>query len=330
MSSTTSLVQRTQQTAGQVATQLTPTSLSRINGSTTSISSPVAAAAPSLPKFDLTPLKSTLNAITPTKQSTPSQQASPAASTPGQWQHPRMQEVIRRRKSALFDSRNVRVVGLNVGFMVVSVIVPFVATSMLPQLWIVASEPYFSYSLYLLRAFFALNICLAFAPFFQPKDNCDDVPLTPSQRQLLGLPPMSRPATPQEQAQYVTPPRYSRSATPQSNNSNLRAQASSSPLSGRGLGTPLDGELLRRSFSGSPRPSPFGSPAGQSRRSSFARNASLSTPEFDAVGSSYTPTKNNKASVGLNSKWLYEKSRGSSRSSLSGLSGFGGGGSIFN
>lgn len=60
-------------------------------------------------------------------------------------------------------------------------------------------------------------------------------------------------------------------------------------------------------------------------------------------GSTGTPTKSNgattttpvgKASVGLNSKWLYEKGRGSPRSGGgsgggSGFAGFGGGGSVF-
>jgi nucleoporin POM34 len=50
--------------------------------------------------------------------------------------------------------------------------------------------------------------------------------------------------------------------------------------------------------------------------------------ELGAVG---TPTKSGKASVGLNSKWLYEKGRGSPRASFgAGLEGWGGGGSVFN
>ncbi|KAK3679868.1 hypothetical protein LTR78_000244 [Recurvomyces mirabilis] len=319
--STTALVQRAAHT-------LTPAS--NRNGSTNlNTASALTTATSILPKLSLTPSKSAGTVSSPQKPATPSQQPSPAISTPGQWQHPRMQEVIRRQNANRFDASNMRVIGLNVGFMVASIFIPHLAWNILPHPWILAAEPYSSYFLYLLRAFFTLNVVLAFAPLFRPKDNCDDVPLNPSQRQLMGLPPMSRPATPQEEAQYVTPPRYSRSATPQSNNS-LRAQASGSPLSGRGMGTPMDGSQLRRSFSGSPRPSPLGTPTGQNSRSSFGRNSPLSTPEFDAAGSISTPTKSNKASVSLNSKWLYEKGRASPRSSFSGLGGFGGGGSVFN
>lgn len=185
-----------------------------------------------------------------------------------------------------------------------------------PRALISSTQPYFHYLIWLLRLFFLGNILLAFAPLFQPQDNCEDVPLSAAQRQLLGLAPMSRPATPQEQGQWVTPPRYSksRSATPSSGNS-LRAQPSGSPLSGRG--PPLSGSQLRRSFSGSSLARP-----GSERGSPF------DTSDVDAAGNS-TPTKSNKASVPLNSKWLYEKGRGSPRNSFSGLSGFGGQGSVF-
>lgn len=203
-------------------------------------------------------------------------------------------------------------------------------TDSLPRTWLLSTEPYSTYTLYLLRLFFALNITLASLPLLRPQDPCEDIPLTPAQRHYLNLPPMTRPATPQEQEQYVTPPRYSRSATPQSNTSSLRGNASDSPLD----------SSLRRSTSGSPfgggqiqqqhRASPFGD--SNRRRLSFqsTRSSPLSTSEFDAVGSISTPTKSSKASVGLNSKWLYEKGRGSPRGSVgSGLAGWGGGGSVF-
>lgn len=124
----------------------------------------------------------------------------------------------------------------------------------------------------------------------------------------------------------------------------MRAFPSDSPL--RGRGSPMDGGSARRSFSGSPfgsqRPSllggsGFSSPVGDmrgasARRTSFnnsTRSSPLNTSDFDMAGNIGTPTKSNKASVGLNSKWLYEKGRGSPRGSMSGLSGFGGAGSVF-
>ncbi|KAK4544230.1 hypothetical protein LTR36_004440 [Oleoguttula mirabilis] len=310
--------------------------------STTTTSSPLTTVTSILPKLTLTPQKG--SATTAQKTGTPQQQPSPAVSTPGQWQHPRMDEVIRRQSSTNFDGSNMRIIGLNVALMLTSFLVPVVAYSALPRTWLLASEPYTLYTLYLLRAFFTLNLALALAPLFRPQDACEDIPLTPAQRHHLGLPPMTRSATPQEKEQYVTPPRYSRSTTPQSSSSSMRALASDSPLSGRNTSPALDGStgISRRSVSGSP----FGSqrPASplaaglrdgageQRRRLSFqsTRSSPLGTSEFDAVGSIGTPTKSGKASVGLNSKWLYEKGRGSPRASMNGgLAGFGGSGSVF-
>ncbi|KAK1073050.1 hypothetical protein LTR33_010076 [Friedmanniomyces endolithicus] len=322
--SATSLVQRIP-SASTVASVLTPSS------NNSKVASPLATVASLLPSLSLTPQKSkTSNTSTPQRPSTTQGDASPIA-TPGEWQHPRYQELVQRQNANRFDATNMRIVGMNTGFMATSILVPFLISLILPRSWLLIAEPYYTYTLFAIRLFFALNIVFAFTPLLKPRDNCDDVPLTPSQRQLLGLPPMSRPATPQEQQQYVTPPRYSRSATPQSNTSSLRAQGSGSPLNGRPLESSTS-QLRQRSVSGSPGlgPSPlaYGLKSG-GRRTSF-QSSPLSTPDFDAAGSISTPTKSGKASVGLNSKWLYEKGRGSPRSSLEGLSGFGGGGSVFN
>ena len=182
-----------------------------------------------------------------------------------------------------------------------------------------------TYPLLLLRAFLLLNIALACRPLLRKADTCEDIPLTPAQRQLLNLPPLSRPATPQEKDQYITPPRYSRSATP---NSSLRVAVSDSPLSGRSSTTPLDFRSPQRGSSGSPL-----TPSGAERRrlsynnnnNPSSRSSPLSTSEFDAAGLLATPTKvGQRASVGLNNKWLYERGRGSSgaRGSGSGSGGF--------
>jgi nucleoporin POM34 len=90
------------------------------------------------------------------------------------------------------------------------------------------------------------------------------------------------------------------------------------------------------SFRGSPG-SPFGSPlAGGGRRLSYnatasARGSPLSLSEFENIGGGglggsggglATPTKGgNKATLGLNNKWLYEKGRGSPGASLRGSPG---------
>ena len=171
-------------------------------------------------------------------------------------------------------------------------------------------------------------------PLCRQPDTCEDIPLSPDQRRLLGLPPMSRPATPQEKEQWVTPPRFSRSATPRSTSSSIRPEPSGSRLSGRG--TPLEGStsFLRRSISGSPFASSTQEPTigsgslysemlrsgGERRRLSYSntRSSPLSLSEFEEAGKSvHTPTKGSKASVGLNNKWLYEKGRGSPSSDVS-------------
>lgn len=159
---------------------------------------------------------------------------------------------------------------------------------------------------------------------------------------------MSRPATPAEEAQYVTPPRFSRTGTPRgsgSGSSSVRVNASGSP--GVGSGSPLSpfpsvGGQQRRRSSGSPL-TPSGSGIAGGRRSSFGLRSSplggaagFGGSEFDVSG---TPTKvvgNPRASVGLNNKWLYEKGRASpsSGSGSGAQSGFMGGsgwgtGSVF-
>lgn len=183
-------------------------------------------------------------------------------------------------------------------------------------------QPYPHYTLLAIRLFFCLVIALELRPLLKAKDMLEDIPLTPQQRHLLGLPASSRPATPDS---YVTPPRYQRSATPRS--------TSNSPLSGRGSSlnpsqqrsssdSPF-GQWYRRS-SGSPYGASYrqsgGSPYSQSplvqkalsNESGKRRTSSpLSLSEFEDAGKIGTPTKSSKASVQLNSKWLYEKGRGS-------------------
>ena len=71
--------------------------------------------------------------------------------------------------------------------------------------------------------------------------------------------------------------------------------------------------------------------SGSAERRRLSYN--FGTSEFDAGGSMMgtTPTKiNNRASVGLNSKWLYEKGRGSPGAVGVGVTGAGWGtGSVF-
>ena len=297
-----------------------------------------------LPTLDLTPLKDAAKTAA-NKLTTPSQQASPAlsvSSTPGQWRHPRMDEVVRRQNANSFDAGNMRIIVFHIALIAASFILP---QYVLPNVLTMLVDPFYTYILWLLRAFCATCIGHALLPLALKQDACEDIPLTPQQRQMLSLPPMSRPVTPQEQEQYVTPPRYSRSATPNSGSSarslsdSLRV-ARGSPLSGRG--SPLDASLRIEGspFGSSQRPgsdSPYSqSPLAAPRLRSAVRRQSSGSPraspldikEFEAAGSAANPAKSNRASVGLNSKWLYERGRGSPRASP-GISGWGTG-SVFN
>ncbi|KAI6913425.1 hypothetical protein KC334_g1438 [Hortaea werneckii] len=338
---------------------LTPTSRSPAQPQANTSPSPLAAA------------KSAVTSLTPSKSATPAtprqqQPSSPALSTPGAWQHPRMDEVLRRRDANRFDKRHMQMIALNLALLILTFLTSTLTRSILPRT-LLALPTYQSTTFYthlLLRAFLTLNIALSLAPLFRPQDPCDDIPLTDSQRYHLGLPPRTRPATPLEEKEYITPPRYSRNSTPQSDRggNSTRLFASESPLGTRSAGgSPLDGSL--RGGRGSLGGSPFGSSSQRRpsprQRSSFQGLTQRSSPlgglnnDVDGFGSSLlggstgTPTKSSgattttpvgKASVGLNSKWLYEKGRGSPRgagggggsgSSSSGFAGFGGGGSVF-
>ena len=159
---------------------------------------------------------------------------------------------------------------------------------------------------------------MATMPLWRTPDNFNDIPLTPSQRKLLGLDPnASRPPTPG--TQYITPPRYSyspgsRTSSPKSRNSGR----SQSPASMRGSPSAMS------QANGSPY-SPSASPLwqktvgnkDQSRRHSYGSPSPLGpgTPSKDlsVLGAPHTPSPSTGrgVSVGLNSKWLYERGRGS-------------------
>lgn len=298
-------------------------------------------------------------ALTPQKgTASPSRayDASPAISTPGRWQHPRMDEIVRRQNASCFNPADSKIVILNAAVIVFTFIAQpylnsYVSLAMLLDLLkltrpsipiqFIRNTPYANYSVYTLQIVLLINMAITLSPLFRRPDACEDIPLTPQQRHALGLPPMSRPATPQEEAQYVTPPRYSRSATPRSSfgsagsfADSLRVQARGSPLSGRG--SPLDGSInspfassRRGSLGGSPfsasplKDKMFGNSEMGRRGSMGSSRGSPMGADFDALSS---PAKSGRASVGLNSKWLYQKGRASP-----GLAGNGWGtGSVFN
>jgi nucleoporin POM34 len=187
-----------------------------------------------------------------------------------------------------------------------------------------------------------LNIIYALSPLFRRPDDLSDIPLTPSQRKLLGLPPSSAPPTPG--SVYSTPPRYVRTpsigGSPASIGSIGGGGLGNSPLGGRGGGgspatitgsggtgngsgsgarlggSPLSGSpLLQKSLGGAlgglgltgngQRRSSLGSPSPLGGGASAAKGGL-----FGDVGSGTpSPTNGKRSSVGLNSKWLYDRGR---------------------
>jgi nucleoporin POM34 len=292
-----------------------------------------------------------VSALTPQKgATTPSgaHNASPAASTPGRWQHPRMDEIVRRQNSSCFNPGDSRIVILN-GAVILAIFIaqPYLSAyapaiisplsskssklTFPPSIPIQAirNTPYTAYILHAIQLLLLTNMAITLAPIFRRPDTCEDIPLTPQQRHALGLPPMSRPATPQEEAQYITPPRYSRSATPRSSfgsagsfADSMRVQARASPLSGRGspnlnssIGSPFGSAARRASGSGSPYSA---SPLKDKvfNNSELGRRGSLGSSRGSPMGGDFdlmnSPgAKSGRASVGLNSKWLYQKGRNS-------------------
>ncbi|KAI7126347.1 hypothetical protein KC352_g32016, partial [Hortaea werneckii] len=214
-------------TASLLGNTLSPASRSPAQPQANTSPSPLAAA------------KSAVASVTPSKSPTPGtptqQPSSPALSTPGAWQHPRMDEVLRRRDANRVDKSHMQMIALNLALLILTFLTSTITRSILPRT-LLTSPTYQSTTFYthlLLRAFLTLNIALSLAPLFRPQDPCADIPLTDSQRYHLGLPPRTRPATPMEEKDYVTPPRYSRNSTPQSDRASLRMFASESPLGTR-------------------------------------------------------------------------------------------------
>ncbi|EKG19018.1 Nuclear pore complex component [Macrophomina phaseolina MS6] len=174
------------------------------------------------------------------------------------------------------------------------------------------------YLLWLVRAVLAVNGSVTLLPLFRTRDDIADIPLTASQRALLGLDPtVSTPGS------YITPPRYARSATPRSGDKLVYAGSPNSP-------SPFSSSLGFRDTS-SPY-SPIVSPLLQKavsgrRRNSFTRSQSAATTGTDlyeslgrgnkdnstAIPGTPTPLGGAKGpSVALTNRWMYERNRRSS------------------
>ncbi|KAI0205184.1 nuclear pore complex component-domain-containing protein [Astrocystis sublimbata] len=238
--------------------------------------------------------------------------ATPVTESPGTWQHPRLREITRRQEASTFGDKNIRLIIINISILILLVIMHSFIKKALPSK---RSAPhvwtYFRYTYYALLAAPTCTIAINLLPLVRGKDDISDIPLTPAQRQLLGLPPSSAPPTPG--SVYSTPPRYAR--TPSGSASANRRSFSSSPILNRspsnqgsptqalnasGAATPSH-QLLQRAMFGARRSS-FGSPSPLGV--SISSGASLfgggpDTPSPSPAGK--------KSSVGVNSRWRYEK-----------------------
>jgi nucleoporin POM34 len=169
--------------------------------------------------------------------------------------------------------------------------------------------------LFLIRVFFLVNMLVALYPLYRPRDDFTDIPLTPSQRALLGLDPKTAsPATPG--STYVTPPRYRLSSgsrnvsplglnkTPPSArgspfNATTKAQ-DTSPLS------PSASPLLHKAIKTGNRDS--GRRFSFDSTSSLGRSGLRDTSLFSGPPTP-SPTGGRRSSQIFTNKWLYEKSR---------------------
>ncbi|KAL4926059.1 nuclear pore complex component-domain-containing protein [Aspergillus undulatus] len=245
----------------------------------------------------------------PTPTSTPTPERS---QTPGKWRHPQLNEIVRRQHAGTFGDRNVRKLIWNG--------VALFATWTLGNTfrtysrWIQRTTELPTYpdlSLLILQLVFVFNILVALYPLFRPKDEISDIPLTPTQRALLGLNP-SATSSPTPATSYVTPPKYrvssSRAASP--------ASHSGSPLSNSASASSF---RFSSSTPFSPSPSPLlhkkAANGGRepTRRPSFGSSSPLNRispfKESIAMPATPSPAGGKRGSLGMNNKWLYERSR---------------------
>lgn len=166
-------------------------------------------------------------------------------------------------------------------------------------------HPFSYYAILIVQAIACWNIFAALYPLVRGKDDLSDIPLTPTQRALLGLGPASRPATPG--SHYITPPRYSRSTTPRSRSAS-GSPYSDSPLSGYG------GTATGASPSASPL---FQKAMGRDRRRPSYGSLSplglnnLAGQSSSSLGSAPMSVSRKDVSVSLPSRWVYERGKSS-------------------
>ncbi|PSR80586.1 nuclear pore complex component-domain-containing protein [Coniella lustricola] len=265
-------------------------------------------------------------AVTPYK--TPSAKSMPQTiESPGNWQHPRIEEITRRQNATVFTSDNVKTIVYNIAALFVVRFLQRINDDFGPRtLHTPDTRPAVWWAFCVVYMLPALNIVIACLPLVRRKDDLSDIPLTPAQRQLLNLPPSSKAPTPD--AVYSTPPRYSRTPSIRSSTSKLGGNDSQSNYEIMFVGSSSYGGSIN-SATASPLlaynrqqpPNPF-KPRHAIQTSSLSpatakllnqSTASFASSIFSRTPASPSPAGGKTISVGLNNKWLYERGRNSSK-----------------
>lgn len=171
-------------------------------------------ASPVTPKGGFAPKFGTPKFGTP--QTPKTTQATPQGTPTGSWTHPSV-KVVKQRSGISKEAMVKRVVYNALSWLVFVLIRSFVKRLFFD--WIAPTEllslpsddsPVWKYALYLqyfVQGVFATNILQALFYLVQPQDKYADLPLTQEQRELLGLPKLSKPT---EIKDIPTPPKYVR------------------------------------------------------------------------------------------------------------------------
>ncbi|KAJ5512691.1 Nuclear pore complex component [Penicillium fimorum] len=263
-------------------------------------------------------LPSTPNATPPLAPPTPEGNL-----TPGKWRHPQLDEIVRRQNAATFDQKNVKKLVWNGAALAMSWTFGSTFKNYSRQIFD-TNHLYQEIPLFIVQLFFVFNILVALYPLFRPKDDLSDIPLTPTQRSLLGLDPaVTPPATPG--TTYVTPPRYrlstSRKASPASRQSSPMSANASFSERRSSIGTPFSpasSPLLYKAMSNgamsnggreSVQRQSFGSQSFGSSASPLAQSNSFGESTSSMGPSTPSPLMGKRGNLGVKNKWLYERSR---------------------
>ncbi|KAK2733695.1 hypothetical protein FQN57_001975 [Myotisia sp. PD_48] len=241
-------------------------------------------------------------------------------SSPGTWRHPRLKEIVRRQHASRFSSRNVQLIVWNGGTLILTSFIGklFKQYSLALGSFLQIST-YPDATLLLIRLFLLCNIAYALYPLYRPRDEVSDIPLTPSQRALLGLDPNNTPpATPG--STYITPPRYrlstgsrrASSGSPTFLNSRDREVARNRRPSDSSQFSPSDSPLFQKGLRANNRDN-----GGRRHSISIGSPSPLGRTRLNAGdGNLLRAPSSPSSSFGMSSttslythKWLYERTR---------------------